>query len=94
MPIRFHVNPETGQPHILDHGVTEDEVEEVLQTATDNLRSREGSRIATGPTFAGRILRVIYARRHPADETFVITAYELRGSPLASYRRRMRRRGR
>ena len=29
MDIRFHIDPETGQPHIFDHGVTEDEVREV-----------------------------------------------------------------
>lgn len=30
MQLRFHLDPETGQPHIYDHGVTEDEVKGVL----------------------------------------------------------------
>ena len=31
MDIRFNIDPETGQPHIYEHGVTEDEVGEVLR---------------------------------------------------------------
>ena len=27
MNIRFYLDPETGQPHIYNHGVSEDEVE-------------------------------------------------------------------
>ena len=30
MNIRFYNNPETGLPHIYNHGVDEDEVEEIL----------------------------------------------------------------
>ena len=30
MKIRFYVDPVTGEPHIYNHGVTEEEVEEVL----------------------------------------------------------------
>ena len=29
MNIRFYEDPETGLPHIYNHGVTEDEVEDV-----------------------------------------------------------------
>jgi hypothetical protein len=28
--IRFYLNPRTGEPHILDHGLTEIDVEDVL----------------------------------------------------------------
>jgi len=31
MKIRFFKDPETGLPHIYDHGVTEEEVREVLE---------------------------------------------------------------
>jgi hypothetical protein len=31
MELRFYFNPATGQPHIYDHGVTEEEVREVLE---------------------------------------------------------------
>jgi len=33
MVIRFYLDPATGQPHILEHGVDESEVEDVLATA-------------------------------------------------------------
>lgn len=38
--------------------------------------------------------RVIYVPDREPDEGFVISAYELRGKPLAAFRLRMRRRGR
>jgi hypothetical protein len=31
MNVRFYLDPGTGQPHIFNHGVTEDEVKEVLK---------------------------------------------------------------
>ena len=30
MEIRFYLDPETGQPHIYNHGITEDEVRQVF----------------------------------------------------------------
>jgi hypothetical protein len=51
---------------------------------------KEGSRIAMGQTRAGRYLRVIYVPDPEPDSVFVITAYELSGSPLKAYRRRRR----
>lgn len=30
MNVRFHIDPETGQPHIYEHGVTEAEALQVL----------------------------------------------------------------
>jgi hypothetical protein len=36
--IRFFLDPETGEPHILEHGVTEEEVEEVLLRPAEDLR--------------------------------------------------------
>ena len=53
-----------------------------------------GARIAIGRTSEGRYLRVIYAPDPEPDQIFVITAYALRGKPLAAFRRRLRRRGR
>jgi hypothetical protein len=29
--IRFYIDPETGEPHIYEHGVDEDEVADVLE---------------------------------------------------------------
>jgi hypothetical protein len=94
MDVRFHIDPETGQPHILEHGVTEDEVREVLRRPGEDRAGEEDSRVAIGQTSAGRYLKVIYARDAVGDNVFVITAYDLTGKPLRAYRRRQRRKPR
>jgi hypothetical protein len=91
MKIRFYIDPETEQPHIYNHGVTENEVDEVLRKPGEDRPSHKGSRIAIGKTGAGRYLRVIYVPDSIPQSFFVITAYELRGKPLKAYRRRRRR---
>lgn len=93
MDLRFYPDPETGQPHIYDHGVTEDEVEQVLRSPGEDRPGDEGSRVAIGKTHAGRCLKIIYSRDPGAASMFVITAYELSGKPLKAFRRRQRRRG-
>ena len=93
MHIRFYHDPATGEPHIYNHGVTEEEVEEVIRRPGEDRRGREGARVAIGQTRAGRFLRVIYVPDPEPDSIFVITAYELRGKPLMAYRWRQRRRG-
>ena len=60
MDIRFYCDPTTGEPHIYNHGVTEDEVADVLRRPGEDRLGREGSRVAVGQTRAGRFLRVIY----------------------------------
>ncbi len=92
MDIRFHIDPKTGLPHIYEHEVDESEVEDVLRSPVEDRSGREGSRIAIGQTPAGRYLRVIYHLDPEPSSVFVITAYELKGKPLAAYRRRRRRR--
>jgi len=93
MNIRFYLDPATGEPHIYNHGVSEDEVEDVLCAPGEDRLGRQGSRVALGQTQAGRYLRVIYVPDPEPQSVFVITAYELSGRPLAAYRRRRRRRG-
>ncbi len=93
MHIRFYRDPETGEPHIYNHGVTEDEVEDVIRRPGEDRPGREGSRVAIGQTRAGRFLRVIYVPDPEPESIFVITAYALRGKPLTAYRRRRRRKG-
>ncbi len=88
MKIRFYVDPESGTPHIHRHGVSEVEVENVLSNPGEDRPGREGTRVALGQTRAGRYLRVIFVRGSGSDGSFVITAYELKGKPLAAYRRR------
>jgi len=88
--IRFYIDPETSLPHIYRHQVFEGEVEDVLIHPGEDRPGQEGSRVATGQTRAGRLLRVIYVPDPAPDSVFVITAYELRGKPLKAYRRRRR----
>ena len=91
MNIRFYVDPETGEPHIYRHGVTEDEVADAIQNPGEDRPGREGARVAIGQTRGSRYLRVIYVPE--PGGAFVITAYELSGKPLMAYRRRRRRKG-
>jgi hypothetical protein len=93
--IRFYMDPETGEPHVRNHGVLEDEVGEVFLSGLGQDRlSREGSRMLMGQTDAGRYLRIIYSPDPEPDSIFVITAYELKGKPLIGFKRRQRRRKR
>ncbi len=95
MNLRFYIDPETGLPHIYRHSVEKNEVEDVLNDPGEVRRGSDDSRIAHGQTGAGRYLKVIYAHSTQSDDTlFIITARELRGKPLAAYRRYLRRRGR
>jgi uncharacterized DUF497 family protein len=94
MDLRFYIDPETDDAHILKHGVSEHEVEEVLLSVQEDRPGREDSRIAIGQTDRGRFLRVIYTRRTEPGSMFVITAYELTSKQLRAFRRRNRRKGR
>ena len=94
MNIRFHRDPETGLPHIYNHGVTEDEVEDVLLNPGEDWLGRRKTRNVLGQTQDGRYLQVVYVRDPEPNSVFVITAYELTGKPLTAYRRRQRKRGR
>ena len=91
MKARFYIDPQTGAPHIYNHRVGEDEVEDVLRNPGEDRPGREGSRVAFGQARSGRYLRVIYVPDPEPDSVFVITAYELQGKPLTAYRRRRRR---
>jgi len=93
MELRFYIDPDTGLPHIRNHGVWESEVEEAMRHPGEDRPGAEESRVAIGRTRAGRYLRVIYVPDPDADSNFVITAYDLTGKPLLAYRRRRRKRG-
>jgi hypothetical protein len=86
--IRYHTASDSGMPHIRAHGVTEQEVKDVLSNPGEDRPGRDGSRVAIGQTRGGRYLRVIYVAE--AEAPFVITAYELKGKPLTAYRKRRR----
>jgi hypothetical protein len=91
MRLRFYIDPETGEPHIHKHRVSEGEVEQVLSHAGEDRPGRDGSRVAVGRTLSGRLLRVIYVPDPQPDSHFVITGYELQGKAAMAYRRRRRK---
>ena len=94
MNIRFYIDPETNLPHTFRHGVTENEVVDVLMYPGEDRPGKEGARVAIGQTMGGRYLRVIYVPDPEPNSVFVITAYELKGKPLKAYKRRRKERHR
>jgi hypothetical protein len=92
--LRFYRDPETDEPHVYGHDVSESEVEEVLERPWEDRPGREGSRVAVGKTRAGRYLRVIYVPDPRPSSVFVITAYELGPKAIRALRRRRRRKKR
>jgi hypothetical protein len=91
MKLQFYIDPETNLPHIYQHKVTEQEVEDILVRPGEDRLGYEGARVAIGKTRSGRYLRVIYVPDKETKSIFVITAYDLSGKALIAYRRRMRR---
>jgi hypothetical protein len=91
MHMRFSINPETNEPHIFDHGVTEEEVRQVLVRRGDDFQGKRSARIRFGQTLSGRYLKVIYMPDEERDSVFVITTYDLTGKALKAFRRRQRR---
>ena len=90
MKIRYYIDSQTETLHINNHGVTEDEVEDVIIHPVEDRPGKDGSRVTIGKTNGGRYLRVIYVPDPEPNSIFVITAYELRGKPLTAFRRRNR----
>lgn len=88
MNLRFYIDPETNQPHIFNHNVSEPEVEDVLLRPLEDRDGAEGSRVALGQTRSGRYLRVIYVPDPEPDSILVITAYDLRPKAKKALRRR------
>jgi hypothetical protein len=67
MEVRYYRDPETGLPHIYDHGVTEAEAEWVLAHPGEDGPSSSGPRQAVGQTEGGRYLRVVYVPDEEGD---------------------------
>jgi len=91
MELRFWNDPETGLPHIHDHGVTEEEVRQVLSRAGEEIPGSDHSRLRFGQTEAGRYLQVVYVPDPHGESAFVVTAYDLTPNAKRAYRRRQRR---
>jgi len=91
MELRFWIDPETDLPHIFDHGVSEDEVRQVLSRTGEELPGRDGSRIRLGQTEAGRYLQILYVPDDVGDGAFVVTAYDMSSKAKQAFRPRQRR---
>jgi hypothetical protein len=91
MELRFWTDAETGLPHICDHGVSEDEVQQVLNRPGEEHAGTDHSRIRLGQTEAGRYLQVVYVPDPGGESAFVVTAYDLTPNAKRAYRRRQRR---
>ena len=92
MHLRFHIDPETDEPHIYSHGVDEREVEDVLRRPMEEIRGRGTSVIVTGQARSGRYLKVVCSPDDDGEGIFVITAYDLPPKQLRALRKRLRRR--
>jgi uncharacterized DUF497 family protein len=69
-------DPNGNVQHCADHGVTKEEVEEVLENAMDADISRSTGRpVVFGDTNAGRHLMVVY-ESVDANTVYPVTAYE------------------
>jgi uncharacterized DUF497 family protein len=70
-------DPDGNVQHCAEHGVTKEEVEQVLQNISDVDVSRSSGRpIVFGDTSAGRHLMVVYETIE-TDTVYPVTAYEV-----------------
>jgi hypothetical protein len=90
--IRLYIDPDTGEPHIARHGVSEDEVSQVLVRPIEDRPGRDESRVALGKTDSGRYIRVVYVPDPDTDSLLVVTAYDIGPGAKRALTRRMRRR--
>ena len=91
MELRFYIDPETHEPHIYGHDVSEAEVEAVLGRPLEDRPGKEGARVALGQTQEGRYLRVIYVPDPSPGSIFVVTAYDLGPKARRALSRRLRK---
>lgn len=92
MRLRLYVDPESGEPHLARHGLSEGDVREVLERPLEERPGHDGVRTALGRTRAGRYIRVVYVADPGPDSVFVITAYEIGLHTRRALLRRLRRR--
>jgi uncharacterized DUF497 family protein len=70
-------DPDGNVQHCAEHGVTKEEIEEVIENATDADISRSTGRpVVFGDTHVGRHLMVVF-EEIDADTVYPVTAYEV-----------------
>jgi len=75
--------------HILEHGVTPDEAEQVVRTARHPYprRSRDDKWLVRGRGLGGRLIQVLFVLDEDEGTVFVIHARPLRGRDKRRFRR-------
>ena len=81
MELRFYIDPDTDLPHIYGHGVTEEEVRQVVERPGLNIAEDRNSRALMGQTAAGRHLKVVFVpdegrKSEPATRENILKALE------------------
>jgi hypothetical protein len=74
-----------------EHGVKEEEVQQVLSRPGEEFPGNDRSRIRLGQTSAGRYLQVVYVPDEDGGSAFVVTAYDMTPKAKQAFRRRQRR---
>jgi uncharacterized DUF497 family protein len=70
-------DPDGNVQHCAEHGVTKEEVEDVLQNPTDtDVSESSGRPVAFGDTSTGRHIMVVF-EEIDADTVYPVTAYEV-----------------
>lgn len=82
------MDQETGEPHFVRHGLSE---QDVRDGPLEDRPGQEGARTALGRNREGRYIRVVYVPDREPDSLFVITAYEIGPKSRLALLRRLRR---
>ncbi|MGD9631856.1 MAG: hypothetical protein AB7G28_08220 [Pirellulales bacterium] len=73
----LHDDPDGNVQHCAEHGVTQEEIEEVFENVCDeDVSTSSGRPVVFGDTRAGRHLMVVYDRIDD-DTVYPVTAYEV-----------------
>ena len=82
---------EAGEPHFVRHGLSEEDVRDVLAGPLEDRPGHEGARTALGRNREGRYIRVVYVPDPEPDSVFVVTAFEIGPKAKLALLRRLRR---
>ncbi len=91
--LRYYLDPESGEPHIFRHRVTEEEVEAIMHQPVEDRSGTGGTRVALGYTPEGRLLRIVYVIDSADQSRFIITAYPPALRAAHALRRRLKKKG-
>jgi len=85
MDMRFYLDPDSGLPHIYQHGVREDEVEQILRGKGEDVAAKDGARRNSDKRTRDATCKSIYTFDDLGLSIFVITAYGVQSLSCADY---------